>query len=490
MSQHSDDALLTPTTESFWEPGNYKRTTKRIEDGNKLCNELVTLLQERAEIEKSYAKSLKGWSKKWNEIIEKGPEYGTMEAAWKGTLMEAERLSEVHVAVRDKLVNEVSPKIRDWQKENYHKSMMQIKEKKDMDDKFKKEQKPWAKLLDKVNKARADYHTACKNEKTAINQDRNSGADTSLSPDALRKLKDRVDKAKEEVQKTKERYEFALKEINDYNPIYVENMTKVFEKCQESEADRLMFIKDILFLAHESLNISTNPQLPQIYEELHHTINNADNVKDLRWWSNNHGVNMAMNWPQFEEYSEEFREIAKKNPKTGGHIPDANITLLHQRSVGEDLPEYTADGQRPSYKFKKPGKGSGKEISSKQETQHPSSSNPSPSSSDKGNNVQSMTKSHAQPSTNGTTANNKDANPFEEEEWEDYSNDALVDNGEVGVPVRALYDYDGVEADELSFKTGDVFEKLEDEDEQGWCKGRKDGRVGLYPANYVEAVSS
>lgn len=37
---------------------------------------------------------------------------------------------------------------------------------------------------------------------------------------------------------------------------------------------------------------------------------------------------------------------------------------------------------------------------------------------------------------------------------------------------------------------GDVFEKLEDEDEQGWCKGRKDGRVGLYPANYVEAIAT
>ena len=35
---------------------------------------------------------------------------------------------------------------------------------------------------------------------------------------------------------------------------------------------------------------------------------------------------------------------------------------------------------------------------------------------------------------------------------------------------------------------GDVFEKLEDEDEQGWCKGRKDGRVGLYPANYIEVI--
>lgn len=42
--------------------------------------------------------------------------------------------------------------------------------------------------------------------------------------------------------------------------------------------------------------------------------------------------------------------------------------------------------------------------------------------------------------------------------------------------------------DDLDVSAGDTFEKLEDEDEQGWCKGRKDGRVGLYPANYVEPL--
>jgi len=88
-----------------------------------------------------------------------------------------------------------------------------------------------------------------------------------------------------------------------------------------------------------------------------------------------------------------------------------------------------------------------------------------------------------------SNGNRPEGNPFEEEEeWEEYPNDALVDNGEPGVAVRALYDYDGAECDELSFRKGETFEKLEDEDEQGWCKGRKDGRVGLYPANYVEVI--
>ena len=33
---------------------------------------------------------------------------------------------------------------------------------------------------------------------------------------------------------------------------------------------------------------------------------------------------------------------------------------------------------------------------------------------------------------------------------------------------------------------GEVFMKLQDEDEQGWCTGKKDGKIGLYPKNYCE----
>lgn len=74
-------------------------------------------------------------------------------------------------------------------------------------------------------------------------------------------MQDRVQKSKEEVQKTKEKYELALQEINNYNPKYMEDMTVVFDKCQDMETDRLKFIKSMLFDIHKHLNISQDPTL-------------------------------------------------------------------------------------------------------------------------------------------------------------------------------------------------------------------------------------
>ncbi len=72
-----------------------------------------------------------------------------------------------------------------------------------------------------------------------------------------------------------------------------------------------------------------------------------------------------------------------------------------------------------------------------------------------------------------------------EDEWDD---PPPIEEEGMGVPVRALYTYNAVEDDELSFKSGDVFAKLSEEDAQGWCRGRINGKTGLYPANYVESV--
>merc|ERR1712136_738490 len=162
----------------------------------------------------------------------------------------------------------------------------------------------------------------------------------------------------------------------------------------------------------------------------------------------------GMNWPQFEEPGSMSTTLDKGRVRSGQRLPESNTKTSH-------VPAGATGGN-----LTKSGGGVGGVTKSSNEKIN--------SSSNRGSSV-----------SNG---NRPEGNPFEEEEWDEYPNDALVDNGEPGVAVKALYDYDGAECDELSFRRGETFEKLEDEDEQGWCKGRKDGRVGLYPANYVEVI--
>ena len=49
----------------------------------------------------------------------------------------------------------------------------------------------------------------------------------------VKKLQDRVSKAREDVSRAKDRYEAALIEIAEYNPKYMEEMTIVFAKAQQ-----------------------------------------------------------------------------------------------------------------------------------------------------------------------------------------------------------------------------------------------------------------
>lgn len=62
---------------------------------------------------------------------------------------------------------------------------------------------------------------------------------------------------------------------------------------------------------------------------------------------------------------------------------------------------------------------------------------------------------------------------------------STVTNNNNRMSVRALYNHDAEEEDELDFKAGDVVEIIE-KAEGGWWRGSCRGKEGLFPSNYVQ----
>ncbi|XP_007439829.1 hematopoietic lineage cell-specific protein isoform X3 [Python bivittatus] len=63
----------------------------------------------------------------------------------------------------------------------------------------------------------------------------------------------------------------------------------------------------------------------------------------------------------------------------------------------------------------------------------------------------------------------------------------VYDVSEGNLSAMALYDYQGEGDDEISFDPGDTITSIERVDE-GWWRGCCHGRVGLFPANYVQLL--
>nr|XP_061809288.1 protein kinase C and casein kinase substrate in neurons protein 2-like isoform X1 [Nerophis lumbriciformis] len=495
MSGSYDDSMIDVSSDSFWEVGNYKRTVKRVDDGNRLCNDLMSCIHERARIEKMYAQQLSEWGKRWRQLIEKGPQYGMLERAWSALCTEAEKVSELHLEVKAALMSEDYEKLKNWQRDAFHKQMIGgFKETKEADDGFRKAQKPWAKKLKEVETMKKAYHSACKEEKLAASRETNSKLESNNNPEAQKKLQEKVEKCQQEAQKTKERYEKSLEELDKLTPQYMENMEQVFEQWQQFEDKRIRFFKELLLEVKQHLDLSTNHRFQTIYHTLEDTIDATDAEEDLKWFRSNHGPGMPMNWPQFEDWSVDLnRTLSRRGTKKNSE----GVTLTGISQTGSDQPvqpsktnssSLTVPNKAPPTGFNPFDEDDDDQDEEEQEVQVEALEETPPARnhiSGKKQEVKtvSSTERTADWSDEETAANpfsaNGDGNPFEEEPASPV----------LSVPVRALYDYEGQEQDELTFKAGDELTKIGEEDDQGWCKGRlKDGQVGLYPANYVEDI--
>ncbi|KAL7886946.1 hypothetical protein AOLI_G00046670 [Acnodon oligacanthus] len=373
--------------QSFWMPGNYVDTVQRTQNAFQVCEDIVACFKDRARVEKRYAQQLKEWSSKWKSIADSRPLYGSLMRAFQSFFSSAERLSVLHSSISHSLISEDEERIHSWQKEAFQRKMFYgFRETYDLETAFARAQKPWVKKLKKLESAQHAYHKSCEKEQSALDKERQAKNNPNLKEHTLAKIQQAREKATQDRDKARERYEKVLEDVTGYAPRYMEEMEAVFDQSQEQERKRISFLKQTFLSIHRHLDVTNNDSVKAVYSDLHHTLMSICEQEDLRWWRNNRGPGMPTDWPSLQEWV-------------------------------------------PPVKKKKHGK------------------KPKPLTGD----------------------------------------EKAVMIG--GVRVKALYDYVGEEADELSFKAGEEFLKVEEEDEQGWCRGMKEGGAeGFYPANYAQVV--
>ena len=225
--------------------------------------------------------------------------------------------------------------------------------------KILKAQKPWGKKYAVVEKTKKDYHSACKSFQTAKVQASNAQADQTISPDQKKKFEDKVEKYKKEVEITKNKYKQALDDLNSYNSRYIEDMNNVYKKCDAFEKDRFEFFIAKFVKLHGHLNIYEKMNIEEIYADFLRTIKQTNPDRDLLGWSKDFGSGMPMNWPMFEEYSEELKTIAKgrasklvKDMNTDNGVTMTSIKRMDESNDNTDSRSLSTNDQNTYRYFK------------------------------------------------------------------------------------------------------------------------------------------
>ena len=224
LAKSEDDLTqLEAHTDSFWDIGNYRKVVKRIDDGARLCSDLAKMIQERAEIEAKYVRHLQHWSKKWDDSITKGPEYGSIETGCKAATKEAMQLAEVHSEMSQRLQKEVVESIHTWKADHFHKSLMTLKETRKAEEGFTTAQKPWTKRLQKNSRAKKSYHQAGRELELLEAALHEAETNDDISPEQCTRTREKTERAETMVEKALGKYKERLGDLQHYKSRLVEH---------------------------------------------------------------------------------------------------------------------------------------------------------------------------------------------------------------------------------------------------------------------------
>ncbi|CAF0738822.1 unnamed protein product [Rotaria sp. Silwood1] len=304
MASNTTSASMTGTpSHGFFEPLQYERCINRYEFGSELIGHLSNMFEERSNLEHTYVNALRSWSRKWHGELTKLSEYPSNKKVWDQIVSTGEQMADIHQTIASNLNDNIQPKLKQWKKDNYEKSIINYKKSKEFEKEFEHIQKPWNKLLESIHEAKQNYYKVAKLLKQADEQKLSMPAETPT--ETQKQIVDNYIQLKLNVDTARTKYQQLLHDVApgaEPRQRYEANMIEIFQRTQAFEKKRLDFFKEIFIEYIKTLQ--QQAVFNKMFDDYVRVLQTHNTQADLDTWYNNHGPGSQSHYPVFDEFQD------------------------------------------------------------------------------------------------------------------------------------------------------------------------------------------
>jgi hypothetical protein len=302
-SNTTSTAVTSTANRGFFEPAQYERCVTRYESGNELLGHLSTMFEERSHLENTYVNALRSWSRKWHGELTKLSEYPSNKKVWDQIVSTGEQMADIHQTIASNLHDNIQPKLKQWRKDNYEKSIINYKKSKEFEKDFEHAQKPYLKLRESIYEAKQNYYKLAKLLKQCDQQRASMPAETPA--ETQKQIVDHYIQVKLDVETAQAKYQQTLRDVqpgSEPRLRYEANMIEIFQHTQAFEKKRLDFFKEIFTEYIKTLQ--QQAVFNKMLDDYVRVLETHNAQADLDAWYNNYGPGSKSYYPIFEEFQD------------------------------------------------------------------------------------------------------------------------------------------------------------------------------------------
>ncbi|CAF0848574.1 unnamed protein product [Rotaria sordida] len=293
----------------FCEPNQYKSAIDRCEGGHKSCDLSIEIYKELVKVLEHCSESLHQWSLTSQRKIVQSKEFGTTRAAWIESIQAVEKLAERNEDITKNIQHHVIDKMVAYKNSKYERSFLHLKKVKEFEKDFKKVQKPWLELLNKINEAKQEFHHASRKLHHAKRAENVIKTDLGTTDEQKKKVKDSVHHYESETETCRSTYSKLMEDMKAKQPGYQEEMFKILSRTDDFERDRLNQFKLMFNALQEAISIENDARHTEMSDLFNKAIGKHNINSDIEYFNKHYGRETKTKWPVFEDVHESCHSL-------------------------------------------------------------------------------------------------------------------------------------------------------------------------------------